>query len=61
MNRSAQGFGFNVTGDRPAKVLQIRTSSPADVRGLRENDVILAVNGGSVAHLTSDTVARILR
>ena len=61
LDRGENGFGFSMTGDRPAHIRQIAPGSAADVRGLQVNDVIVEIDGHDVTALTTDTVARVLR
>lgn len=58
-------FGFNVKGGHdqkcPVLVSRVAPSSPADQKGLREGDQLLAVAGQEVAPLSHEQIVQLIR
>ena len=58
--RGRYGYGFDLKGDRPSIVGSIRKNSPADLNGLKEGDLVIAINNTKVTDLDHDQVVRLI-
>lgn len=56
------GFGLTLSGDQPVSVQTVRPGGAADRAGVRENDIIVKVNGQMVVtdHAHSEVVKMIM-
>ena len=58
--RGRYGYGFDLKGDRPSIIGSIRKNSPADLNGLKEGDLVIAINNTKVTDLDHDQVVRLI-
>ncbi|KAK3593740.1 hypothetical protein CHS0354_013637 [Potamilus streckersoni] len=61
VHRGRGGFGFTVVESCPVKVGRVDRDSHAAETGLREDDVIIQVNGVNVSRSTSTSVAKLVK
>lgn len=53
-------FGVSVAGSNPAFIAKVKKGQPADVAGLRENDVIVGVNDRDVTLFDGERISRLI-
>ena len=56
VHRDALGYGLTLSGDKPVFVQTVRQGGAASRAGIRENDVIIRVNGTRVTESTHNEV-----
>lgn len=56
-----RGFGFTVVGSSPARIGSVERESLAEEAGLRQNDLVIRVNGQNVSRSTAVSVAKCIR
>ena len=61
VKRSDRGYGFTISGSGPVSVRRLEAGSYAERVGLRGGDLILKIDGITVAKSNADSVARIIK
>ncbi len=61
MVRDSQGYGLTLSGDQPVFVQTVRPGGAAFRAGIRENDVILRVNGRKVTEASHTDVVNLIQ
>lgn len=58
--RGRTGYGFDLKGDRPSIIGSVRKNSPADLVGLKEGDLVIAINNTKVTDLNHEKVVSLI-
>jgi len=61
VRRDESGYGLTLSGDRPVFVQTVRPGGAADRAGVRENDVIVKVNGQNVTEAGHSEVVELIQ
>ena len=61
MSRDEYGYGLTLSGDQPVFVQTVRQGGAADRAGVRENDVIVKVNGQNVTEASHSDVVELIQ
>jgi C-terminal processing protease CtpA/Prc len=59
-NASSFGFGFDLKGDRPAVIGNVRRNTIADQAGIEPGDIVVSINNRKVTDLDHDQVVRLI-
>ena len=59
--RDSLGYGLTLSGDQPVFVQTVRSGGAADRAGIRENDVIVKVNGRRVTEASHTDVVNMIQ
>jgi C-terminal processing protease CtpA/Prc len=61
VKRDALGYGLTLSGDQPVFVQTVRPGGAAERSGIRENDVIVKVNGKKVLDASHTDVVNLIQ
>lgn len=61
MHKDQHGYGLTLSGDQPVSVQTVKPGGAAERAGIRENDVILKVNGKRVTGASHDDVVELIQ
>ncbi len=61
MVRDAQGYGLTLSGDQPVFVQTVRSGGAAFRAGIKENDIIVKVNGQFVTSASHTEVVNLIQ